>query len=281
MPSELTFDATENFRKRLLVRNLQPYDEPGFKTSGRAGESEVSIKDLSVIDGERLEESKIIDEAKKRAFISNQYGPEGGYKDFINITDVQKAIEKRELYYTFLPSVYNSFNLLTSQDPTGTNGSLSQDSTLAQIAGQQLKTEFEYRIAEETYQQTLGRINVIDALSDPFDALAIATGNEQVIESDWKISVPDNIVGKGLDFISRVSGIYSPYSWIPGDYFNKVQKQSSIDQAANDVNGGFNSRGTLLPQSNKRSSELMISNSGRGQTKRLFRSLSLNVFVLY
>lgn len=279
MPSELTFDATENFRKRLLVRNLQPYDEPGFKTSGRAGESEISINDLAVIDGERLEESKIIDEAKKRAFISNQYGPEGGYKDFINITDVQKAIEKRELYYTFLPSVYNSFNLLTSQDPTGTNGSLSQDSALAQIAGQQLKTEFEYRIAEETYQQTLGRINVIDALSDPFDALAIVTGNEQVIESDWKISVPDNIVGKGLDFISRVSGIYSPYSWIPGDYFNKVQKQSSIDQAANDVNGGFNSRGTLLPQSNKRSSELMISNSGRGQTKRLFRSLSLNVFA--
>ena len=76
---------------------------------------------------------------------------------------------KRENYIIhFLPSVYNSFNLLTSQDPTGTNGSLSQDSTLAQIAGQQLKTEFEYRIAEETYQQTLGRINVIDASIRPF-----------------------------------------------------------------------------------------------------------------
>ena len=279
MPSELTFDATENFRRRLLVRNLQPYDEPGFKPIGSAGESELSINDLSVIDGERLEESKVIDEAKKRAFISNQYGPEGGYKDFIDIVDVQKVIEKRERYYTFLPSVYNTFNLLTTQDPTGTNGSLSQDSALAQIAGNQLKTEFEYRVAEETYQQTLGRINVIDALSDPFDALAIATGNEQVIESDWKISVPDNIVGKGLDFISRISGVYSPYSWIPGDYFSKVQKQSSINQASNEVNGGFNSRGTLLPQSNKRSSELMISNSGRGQTKRLFRSLSLNVFA--
>ena len=279
MPSELTFDATENFRRKLLVRNLQPYDEPGFKTSGRAGESELSINDLAVIDGERLEESKIIDEAKKRAFISNQYGPEGGYKDFINIDDVQKAIEKRERYYTFLPSIYNTFNLLTSQDPTGTNGSLSQDSALAQIAGNQLKTEFEYRVAEETYQQTLGRINVIDALSDPFDALAIATGNEQVIESDWKISVPDNIVGKGLDFISRISGVYSPYSWIPGNYFNRVQPQSGINQASNNSNGEFSNRGTLLPQSNKRSSELMISNSGRGQTKRLFRSLSLNVFA--
>jgi outer membrane protein OmpA-like peptidoglycan-associated protein len=119
---------------------------------------------------------------------------------------------------------------------------------------------------------------VIDALSDPFDALAIATGNEQAIESDWKISVPDNIIGKGLDFISRISGVYSPYSWIPGSYFTKVEEQSSINQASRG-DGEYSDRGTLLPDANKRSSELFISNTGRGQTKRLFKSLSLNVFA--
>ena len=277
MSSELTFDATENFRKKLLVRNLEPYKD-GYKGNEGPGDTEFFINDLGVVDATRIEESKINEEAKKRAFISNQYGPEGGYKDFIDITDVQKIINTREKYYTFLPSIYNAFNLLTSQDPTGNNGSLSQDSALAQLAGQQLKTEFEYRVAQETYQQTLGRINVIDALSDPFDALAIATGNEQVIESNWQISVPDNIVGKGLDFISRITGVYSPYSWIPGNYFNKVEEQSSINQASRG-NGEFSDRGTLKPDSNKRASELFISNTGRGQTKRLFKSLSLNVFA--
>ncbi len=277
MPSELTFDATENFRKRLLVRNLEPYKE-GYKGNESPGSVEFSIKDLGVVDSTRVTELQVNEEAKKRAFISNQYGPEGGYKDLIDIRDIKNKIEKRETYYTFVSSTYNAFNLLTSFNPTGTNGSLSQDSTLAQIAGNQLKTEFEYRVAEETYQQTLGRINVIDALSDPFDALAIATGNEQAIESDWKISVPDNIIGKGLDFISRISGVYSPYSWIPGSYFTKVEAQSSINQASRG-DGEYGDRGTLLPDANKRSSELFISNSGRGQTKRLFKSLSLNVFA--
>ena len=277
MASELTFDATENFRKKLLVRNLEPYKE-GYKGNESAGDSEFFVNDLGVIDAVRIEESNVNEEAKKRAFISNQYGPEGGYKDFINIRDVEKIIEKREGYYTFVASVYNSFNLLTSQDPTGTNGSLSQDSALAQIGANQLKTEFEYRVAEETYQQTLGRINVIDALSDPFDALAIVTGNEQAIESDFKISVPDNIVGKGLDFISRISGVYSPYSWIPGNYFNQAEEQSSVNQASRG-DGEFSSRGTLKPESNTRASELFLSNTGRGQTKRLFKSLSLNVFA--
>ena len=127
MASELTFDATENFRKKLLVRNLEPYKD-GYKGNEGPGDSEFFIKDLGVVDATNIEESKINEEAKKRAFISNQYGPEGGFKDFIDIRDVEKAIEKREGYYTFVSSVYNSFNLLTSQDPTGTNGSLSQDS---------------------------------------------------------------------------------------------------------------------------------------------------------
>ena len=277
MSSELTFDATENFRRRLLIRNLEPYKE-GYKGNDSPGSSEFSLKDLGVVDSTRVTELQVNEEAKKRAFISNQYGPEGGFKDLIDITDIQKKIEQRESYYTFVASTYNAFNLLTSFDPTGTNGSLSQDSSLAQIAGNQLKTEFEYRVAEETYQQTLGRINVIDALSDPFDALAILTGNEQAIESDWKISVPDNIIGKGLDFISRVSGAYSPYSWIPGNYFDKVEEQSSEKQASKGQ-GKFSLRGLFKPNANKRSSDLFLSNTGRGQTKRLFKSLALNVFA--
>ena len=275
--SQLTFSATEGFRKKLLVRNLEPYAE-GYKGNDSAGNAEFAINDVAVLDAIRIEESQITDQSQKRAFIQNQYGPEGGFNDLINIRDIERKIEKRETYYTFVASTYNSLTLLTSFDPMGSNGRLTQDSELAQIAGNQLKTQFQFRIAEEIYQQTLGRVNILDALGDPFDALAIATGNEELIESDWKISVPDNVVGKGLDFISRVSGIYSPYSWIPGSYFGEVTQQSSVNQATN--NGGeFSDRATLLPQANKRASDTFISNTGRGQTKRLFKNISLNVFA--
>ena len=277
MSSELTFSATENFRKRLLVRNLEPYAE-GYKGNDSPGSAEFALNDVAVLDAIRIEDSQITDQAQKRAFIQNQYGPEGGFNDLISIRDIRNKIEQRETYYTFVASTYSSLTLLTSFDPMGSNGRLNQDSTLAQIAGKSLKTQFEYRIAEETYQQTLGRVNILDALGDPFDALAIATGNEQLIESDWKISVPNNVIGKGLDFLSRVSGIYSPYSWIPGSYFNEVQPQSSINQAS-DGRGEFSDRGTLLPQGNKRASETFLTSTGRGQTKRLFKNISLNVFA--
>jgi len=275
MPSELTFEATENFRKKLLVRNLRPYDE-SFRTGDAPGNTEFSMNDIGVVNSQSIEESEVNRERQTKAFIQNQYGPEGGYKNFIDIRDVEKLIEKRERYYTFVASTYNSFNLLTSLNPFGNNGSLSQDSALAQIAGQQLKTEFEYRIGEEIRQETLGRINVIDALSDPFDALAIATGKEQVIESNWQISVPDNVIGKGLDLISRITGVYSPYSWIPGDYFATEEKKSFLNQAVNEIGSLFGDRGTPLLPENKKASDIFLANTGRGQRNRLFKTLEFS-----
>jgi len=272
MPSKLTFDATENFRKKLLVRNLPPYDE-SYKTGDRPGESELTIKDVGVVNSQNVQDSDVNKNEQIKALVKNQYGPEDGFKKLIDIRDIQKKIDSRERYYTFIASTYSSFNLLTSLNPTGNNGSLSQDSALARIAAQQLKTEFEYRVGEEVRQETLGRINVLDALSDPFDAIAIATGNEQVIESNWQISVPDSVAGKGLDFISRITGVYSPYSWIPGDYFGEDEKKSFFSQV---ITGIFGERGTPPKRANKNSSEIFLSNTGRGQTKRLFKNLEFN-----
>ena len=269
MPSELTFNATESFRKKLLVRNLPPYN-------GAFKPTEYTQKDSSVIDSGNVNDIGDVEETK--LFLKNKYGPEDGFGDIINIKDIQLDIEKRNPYYTFIASTYSPIQILTSSTPNGSNGSISQDSNLAKIAVNQLKTEFGYRIGAETYQQTLGRINILDALDDPFDALAIITGNEQPIESDWKISVPDNVIGKGLDFISRISGVYSPYSWIPGNYFNEVVPQSKLNQASSE-SGEFNKKGTLQPDANKRASEQFLSNTGRGQTKRLFKNLELNLYA--
>lgn len=281
MPSPLSFSATEQYRKALLVKNLKPYNDDGFTPTSKPGESEFNINDQSVIDS--LEVEVIGEDQSENSYVKNLYGPEGGYGFPIDIGDVVSpgltGSVGKEPYYTFVASTYNPFSILTSNDPQGNNGSLSQDSALARIAAESLKTEFEYRVAEETYQQTLGRINAIDAVSDPYELLAIATGNRSVIERDWKISVPKNVIAKGLDFISRISGVYSPYSWIPGDYFSAQPRQLLINQAANAVTGLFDKKGTLKLKTEKTGMETFLDNTGGGQRSRLFKGLAMNRYV--
>ena len=295
--SPLSFDSTENFRKKLLVKNLQPYNSDGFTPASQPGQSEVIINDIGVIDSQEVE--VIGSDEGNYAYVKNQYGPEGGFGEPKSIDDVTfinsvtsfsntlnldmsqgiPALVGKSPYNTFIASSYNPFTLLTSQNPQGNNGSLSQDSDLARIAAESLKTEFQYRIAEETFQQTIGRVNAIDALSDPFDLLGIITGNKSVIERDWKISVPKSLIGKGLDFISRVSGIYSPYSWIPGDYFSAEPKQMYLNQIANKITGFFDKRGVLKLPTEKTGMQIFLDNTGGGQRSRLFHGLRLNRYI--
>jgi outer membrane protein OmpA-like peptidoglycan-associated protein len=372
MSSPLSFNSTENFRKKLLVRNLQPYKEGNFTPPSSPGQFGFSIIDYSVVDpgnvndigdvqekvlyplnqfgpdggftdpvdininkntksnegefpyfssappktndesrtdlyvrnqfgpdggyngivevnedkGDKSNEgefpyfssapSRTVEQSQKDAFLKNIYGPVNGFDTVITISDIQRIIGPRNTYFKFIASHYNPYSILVSPDPIGSSGLLSQDSALAQIAATSLRNEFQARVAEETYQETLGRINLIDAFRDPYDLLAIATGARSIIEPDWNISVPNNIIGKGLDFISRISGVYSPFSWIPGDYFSPEGRTSFINQAANAITGLFGQRGTL-PE-NLSGSNIFLRNTGQGQKSRLFKNITFNQY---
>ena len=43
MQSPLSFDSTENFRKKLLVKNLEPYNSDGFTPASQPGQSQIDI----------------------------------------------------------------------------------------------------------------------------------------------------------------------------------------------------------------------------------------------
>ena len=314
MESPLSFNATKNFRNSLLVRNLPPYSgefkpeelsiketsiiDPGnvedignseeikLYTKNKYGPDNVTgfgdFKDVNIDKGTETnygefdyyssEPSISTEESQTRAELKNKYLPEEGYTKLIDINDIQNIIENRGNYYTFISSVYNPYNLITELLPVGNNGPISQDSDLAQIAATQLKTEFQYRIAEEIRQETIGRVNV----NDIFDAVSVLTGNQSLIEPNYNISVPESGLGKSLDFLSRLTGAYTPYSWINGDYFQPVELQTSTEQASND--GEFSDRGSLKKNDRKRSSDILLANTGKGQFKRLFSSLSYNKF---
>ena len=276
MPSPLSFNSTEDFRKKLLVRNLPPFNSDGFSPTTNPGQSELKLTDYSIIDSEEVE--TIGDQEEVRLYINNQYGPPGGYDDRYVVQDVQKIVNQRDTYYKFVSSFYNPASILFSENPQGSDGTVSQDSVMMQIAAKSLKNEMEYRIGEEVRQETLGRLNFVSALQDPFIAGDIITGRQELIEPDWTISVPNNIVAKGLDYISRISGVYVPYSWIPGDYFSAEPRKLFVNQAVNKITGLFTKKDDYLLKlpTEKTGMQTFLDNTGGGQKSALLKSLDYN-----
>jgi hypothetical protein len=272
MPSPLSFNSTEDIRKKLLVKNLPPFNSDGFSPTTNPGQSELKLTNFSVVDSAEVED--IGDKEEVRLYLNNIYGPPGGYDDRYTVEDVQTIVTNRDTYYKFVSSTYNSADILLKKDPQGDNGSLTQDSVMIQLAAKSLKDEFQYRVDEEIRQETLGRANFLNALKDPFIAADILTGRQELIEPDWTISSPTNVIAKGLDFISRITGVYVPFSWIPGDYFEG--RRSYLNTGVNIVSNLLGFR-DLLPEK-KNGSDIFLNNTGRGQTSQLFKSLEYNRF---
>ena len=218
------------------------------------------------------------------AYIKNMFGPEGGYKDLIIITDLQLSSQYYLPYYdkvpsNFIPSSYTPYSILLSSNPSGDMGNLSQDSYIAKIGALYLRGYFEDRIAQEFYQMTLGSIN-LSTLQDPFSATMLATGQQPFFTKNWKITVPENPLLAAVSFLNRLTGTYFPVSFIPGDYFdspdpiNSPQTQNALN-VVNNLTGG--ALGSVL--NNFRSpSEIFLANTGNGQQSVLFKSLEYNLY---
>jgi len=214
------------------------------------------------------------------AYVQNKYGPEDGYKDLFVITDVITSNKFYQPYWDpsiFVPSAYSPFEILTSSNPNGSNGLLSQDSYLAKIGASQLKGYFEDRIALEIQQLTIGSIN-LDTLSDPFSASLLATGQQPFFIKNWKITVPENPVFAAVSFANRLTGTYFPVSFIPGDYFNEDDPIGNVPNGLNVVNNLTG--GALGPILNKyrNPSEVFLANTGNGQQSVLFANLEYNLY---
>jgi hypothetical protein len=101
------------------------------------------------------------------AYVTNKFGPSGGYKDLVIITDI---IGNQNIYQPYWDpayynySTYSTYNVVFQDDPIGSNGPLSSDSYLAKIGASQLKFAFDERVAQEINQATIGAIN-LDTIS--------------------------------------------------------------------------------------------------------------------
>jgi len=220
--------------------------------------------------------------------IQNKFIPiTGNYQYSVNIGDIQNN-NKLFLPYvydntvtpaTYISSLYSPYEILISNDPTGSDGKLSNDSYLAKIGAKQLNFLFQERINFEIYQNSVGLVN-LQSLSDPFEASLLASGQEPLIYRNWRITVPESPVVQAVDFATRIAGAYWPVSFIPGDYFDEntkggleTQQTSTALNVTNQLTGGF--LGPIL-NIKRNPSQVFLANTGNGQRSVLFNNLELN-----
>jgi hypothetical protein len=215
------------------------------------------------------------------SYIDNYYGPNGGFNEMYGVTTqiLGKPIHQPYGYGgTFLPSSYSPYAILLSSNPTGSDGTLSQDSYLAKLGAQKLNQLFQDRIAREIFINTVGQIN-LQSLQDPFEASLIVTGQEPLIYRNWKITSPEDPITAAADLITRLGGAYWPVSLIPGDYFTdntrngQTQQTSTALNVINQLTGGF--LGPIL-NLKRNPSEIFLTNTGNGQKSVLFKNINYN-----
>jgi len=217
------------------------------------------------------------------AYLKNTWGPEGGYKDLVVITDLQLPSQYFSPY-SFTPywnwSLYSTFNVVFQDNPLGSNGPLSEDSPLMKNGALYLKELFKVRIDQEILQNTVGIVN-LDTITDPFTASLLATGQQPFFEKNWKITVPENPALAAVNLANRLTGTYFPASFIPGDYFDETNSYTNPQQTSNALNVANNLTGGLLsPILNKtrNPSEIFVANTGGGTRSILFASLDYNKY---
>ena len=99
MESPLSFDSTENFRKKLLLKNLKPYTVDGtFSAPKLENKKEIVLVDYSVSDSPDINKEQ--KQQEKKLIGQNKYNPNNGFGDIVNI-NINNNSETNFGNYTF------------------------------------------------------------------------------------------------------------------------------------------------------------------------------------
>jgi hypothetical protein len=216
------------------------------------------------------------------AYVQNQYGPEGGYQNMVIITDIQNNNNVYLPYWEppiFRPSSYNPYSILVSDNPVGSDGSLSQDSYVVKLGAIRLQDLLKYRAALSDNQDAQ-LIGDYSAFGSPQAASTFLRGNLIVPENDYRVTLPPQTD----TFLTRLQGVYIPSSPIPGDYFldeQNTRNTGTLGQVVNLVAGRSTTLGDILGPAVSRiinPSIVFLENTGSGQKSALFQNLSYNRF---
>jgi outer membrane protein OmpA-like peptidoglycan-associated protein len=232
------------------------------------------------------------------AYVKNKYVTGDGDYKILSITDIQYTTTglpyaNSDSTFVFVPSTYTPVNILLSDNPNGSDGSLSQDSQLAALGAKQLQKEFKHRVALELLQQTLGRANILNSnvnpdtgeIStkpnlDPFNAIGLLTGNIPIIARNYSITNPDLFLGQAINFAAKLAGTYSPYSYIPGEYFDYPNSKGNgpFTNVVSTLGGALGNLFSVNQPANQSSSELLVEFTSVATRGLLYEQLKYNPY---
>jgi hypothetical protein len=226
--SPLSFASSNTFREELMLKNLKPYNFVGLNP-GQQGTTiyQQSLPDLS---------------SHEVLFTSSD--------DFL----IYRNDNPGNL---IVPSTYKAYNILTSNNPQGDGGSLSQDSYIAKIGSQ-----------------------VLQDLLLTNNGVYLANNAQSESTINFGITTP----GTNDTYLSKLEGSYVPSSPIEGNYFLDVQNRrgtSSLGEGINLLAGRSTIVGGLFDGLINRTitpSQKFLAQTESGQKSIMFDNLSYNIY---
>jgi predicted RecB family endonuclease/outer membrane protein OmpA-like peptidoglycan-associated protein len=162
----------------------------------------------------------------------------------------------------------NVFDVLNNQERI-----LQTDTLLMNIAALQLKSTLETRIRQNLEKETLGRVNLIDALTNPSTAINILKDpKNNLFERDYRISKPANYITKVAEFIGNITGVESPVSLLQDYDEVKIPSCFCSGTDEND-NTGLRNRSLRI-----RRNAYILDRTGGGQRTELFAAIKMNKY---
>jgi len=274
--SNLSFTNTEIIRKQLLIRNLS--DSYGYSATLPKNFTD---GDYSVQNTSNLSVTPQLDVVEVGSGIQpavsglNIYGPEE--YAFHSVSSVINGLGTTLNYFdsfTISSNVGGLISIVSDGAETAEG-----DSTMVRIARAELQGLVLETMGVKLKSSTLGRINVLEAFSNPDTAMGLLTGREPLIERDYQITVPGSPITRAAEYIGRVSGVELPVSYIPGEFFESNVEKGGVEKF---IDKAKELTGKILnldfSSGKKTYSQKLLQYTSGGQKSRLFKSVNYNKY---
>lgn len=279
MPSNLEFNQTKKFRDYILSKNIQypngpqTFDENTYTVKNF---NVLSNKDLGDVTNDREKNLNIIKQ-------NNIFKP----LEYLVTEEIKTIPIKNNLQlYPYFPT--NTKHTLISILNTN---NYDNESNLTKFSNQFIKNDpngpIRARISQNLESNITGKIRIFDAIDGNISTASnILLGKEPLIEKNYKITVNNDLLGKGFDFIKTISGVELPFSEIKGDYFTNPNStyrnipNSELGRTLQDITGNL---GQLIgidrkQKINTKPSDLFLKYTGNGNKTLLFNNLSYSKY---
>ena len=183
--------------------------------------------------------------------------------------------KKGILYYwgvgdnSFKPSKYTAFGILTDNAETKSN--LAADSYITRLGAKVLTNYFNEKSARITTKYDIIKKfdQTVASLNDPFDVYNLIVGPNPIIQPNWGITQPNNLLVGAAQLALEFIGGELPFPTIVGSYFDETISLTGKGEKGF-LGGLFNQK--------KTGSQLFYDNMGSGQRSVLYKNINKNLY---